>query len=76
MAKVEFVEGIQCNECGNITIKPNIFTPEICQKCGSKILLKSINNRTYSNKNSKSVIVKVTHKFFTDVYEVVRENVD
>ena len=76
MAKVEFVEGIQCNKCGNIIVDTNIFTPELCQKCGTKIMSTSISNRTYSCKDSKSVIVKVTHKFFKDIYEVVRENND
>ena len=76
MAKVEFVEGIQCKKCGNIVVEPNILTPELCQKCGAKIMSTSINNRTYRCEDSKSVIVKVTHKFFKDVYEVVRENND
>lgn len=76
MSKVEFVEGIQCNKCGNIVVDPNILTPELCQKCGTKIMSTSITDRTYSCKDSKAVIVKVTHKFFKDVYEVVRENND
>lgn len=76
MSRIEFVEGIQCNKCGNVIINPDIFTSELCQKCGTKIMSTSIINKTYSNKDSKSVIVKVTHKFFKDVYEVVRENND
>jgi DNA-directed RNA polymerase subunit RPC12/RpoP len=78
MSRIEFVEGIQCNKCGNILIESdlNIFTPELCQKCGTKLISTSRTNRTYRCEDSKSVIVKVTHKFFTDTYEVVRENND
>ena len=76
MPRIEFVEGIQCNKCGNIIIDPTILTPVLCQKCGTKIMSIDIKNRTYSCKDSKSVIVKVTHKFFKDVYEAVGENND
>lgn len=75
MANIEFVEGIRCKKCGNIIAQPTIFTKELCQNCGAKLIDTNINRRTYSlSDNAESVTVKVTHKFFKDICEVVEVN--
>ena len=72
MAKIEFVEGVRCKQCGNIITGIYAFTPELCQKCGTKIINIHIGRKSYTtNDNGEDVIVKVTHKFFRDIYEVV-----
>ena len=71
MARVEFREGIQCTKCNNIII-PDLFTSELCQECGTKLININYRNRTYSRRGCcKEVTVKVTHKLFHDIYEVV-----
>ena len=75
MANIEFVEGIRCKKCGKIIAQPTIFTRELCQSCGAKLININIKRKTYSLSNdAESVIIKVTHKFFRDVYEVVEVN--
>ena len=72
MSRVEFTNGIQCKKCGNIIVQPTIFTSELCQKCGTKLLDIDISDKSYTvDKGGKGVTVKVTHKFFRDIYEVV-----
>lgn len=75
MAKVEFVEALQCKCCGNFIININIFTSELCQNCGTYILDIDKITRTASNtSNSKWIAVKVTHKLFhKPTYENVRD---
>ena len=75
MANIEFVEGIRCKKCGSVIAQPTIFTRELCQSCGAKLIDTNINRRTYLlSNNAESVTVKVTHKFFKDIYEVVEVN--
>lgn len=75
MANTEFIEGIRCKKCGKIIAQPTVFTRELCQGCGAKLIDTNINKRTYSlSDNAESVTVKVTHKFFKDIYEVVEVN--
>ena len=75
MADIEFVEGIRCKRCGKIIAQPTIFTRELCQGCGAKLIDVNIGRKTYSLLNdAESVTIKVTHKFFKDVYEVVEVN--
>lgn len=75
MANTEFVEGIRCKKCGKIIAQPTVFTRELCQGCGAKLIDTNISKRTYSlSDNAESVTVKVTHKFFKDIYEVVEVN--
>lgn len=75
MANIEFVEGVRCKKCGNIIAQPTIFVKELCQSCGAKLIDINIGRKTYSlSSNAESVTVKVTHKFFKDIYEVVEVN--
>lgn len=75
MADIEFVEGIICKRCGEIIAQPTILTRELCQGCGARLMDINISRRTYSlSNNAESVTVKVTHKFFKDIYEVVEVN--
>ena len=76
MAKIEFCEGVRCKKCGNIIAKPNVFTPELCQKCGTKIIDKDIGCKSYTIVGGEDVVVKVTHKFFKDMYEVVENTTE
>ena len=75
MAKVEFVEAIQCKCCGAFVVKMNIFTSALCQNCGTYILDIDKATRTASKtSNSKWIVVKVTHKLFhKPTYEKVRD---
>lgn len=74
MANIEFVEGIVCKKCGNLIVKPTIFTRELCQCCGEKLIDINMRRKTYSLlNNAQSVKVKITHKFFRDDYDVVGE---
>lgn len=75
MANIEFVEGVRCKRCGEIIVQPTIFTRELCQGCGARLIDTNISRRTYSlSNNAESVTIKVTHKFFKDIYEVVEVN--
>ena len=75
MANIEFVEGIRCKKCGNIITQPTIFTRELCQDCGVKLIDINTQRRTYSlSSDAESVTVKIIHKFFKNVYEVVEVN--
>ena len=75
MANIEFVEGIRCKKCGKIIAQPTIFTRELCQGCGIKLIDINTERKTYSlSNNAECVTIKVTHKFFKDVYEVVEVN--
>ena len=72
MANIEFVEGIRCKKCGKTIAQPTIFTKELCQGCGVKLININTERKTYSLlNNAESVTIKVTHKFFKDVYEIV-----
>lgn len=80
MARIEFVEGIQCKCCGEILLDKlqnaqiTIYTPELCQNCGTHLITKHISTNGYMpTKNARSVVIKVTHKFIFDTYEVIRE---
>lgn len=75
MANIEFVKGVRCKRCGEIIAQPTIFTSELCQGCGAKLIDTNISRRTYSlSDNAESVTIKVIHKFFKDVYKVVEVN--
>ncbi len=72
MNNIEFVKGVQCQKCGNIIAYVRSDTPELCQKCGADLIYKDLSDQSYNiGKDGKSVTVKVTHKFFKDVYEIV-----
>lgn len=72
MAKVKYVQGVQCTKCGNIIIEPRIWTPELCQECGAHVIDKDIQGKEYFlAEYGRSVTVKVTSKLFTELYEIV-----
>ena len=72
MARVKYVEGVQCTRCGNIIAELPVGIPELCQECGAHIIDKDIQSRSFTTaKYGKSVTVKVTSKLFTESYEIV-----
>ena len=72
MARIEYVKGIRCKQCGNLIANVTIFTPELCQECGALLIDKDIQDRRYTiEKDGESVVIKATHKLFRDMYEVV-----
>lgn len=79
MAKVSYIEGIQCKLCGKILqgnrgAEITTSTPELCQNCGAHLVDMDMENRTYNITSlGRPVIIKATHKLFTTYYEVVRE---
>ena len=76
MANIEFIEGIRCKRCSETIVQPTIFTRELCQGCGVKLIDVNTERKTYSlSSNAESVTIKITHKFFKDVYEVVEVNI-
>lgn len=70
MAKVEFLPGIKCKNCGNIEVPP--FRYHLCQGCGTKVV-DGYNNKDgwLINGNADRISVKVTHKLFKTIYEEV-----
>ena len=74
MAKVEFIEGIQCKQCGHMVGDMNIYTSELCQQCGARIMEIDLVDRSVSQgPEGKWVAIKVTNKLFRKIYEFVRE---
>lgn len=80
MAKIEFVEGVQCKQCGEIACsnrlgaRISIFTSEICQNCGAHIMDMDITARKYNTtEDGRAVIIKITKGFLSEIYEVARE---
>ena len=75
MANIEFVEGIRCKRCGKTIAQPTILKRELCQGCGVKLIDINTQRSRYSlSSDAESVTIKVTHKFFKDVYEVMEVN--
>ena len=74
MAKVEFVEGIQCKKCGHMVAEINIYTKQLCQECGAHIMDIDLADRSVSKgPDGKWVVIKVTHKLFHNILEFVKE---
>lgn len=73
MAKIEYERGVKCKRCGEIYISINRFQSCIlCQECGAHIANFDKTNRALEVTNNADIItVKVTHKFFKDIYEEV-----
>ena len=72
MAKITFVEGVKCTKCGNLIAEPTIFTSQLCQNCGARIMTINVAGRSYeATYAGKSVTLKVTHKLFGDIIEEV-----
>ena len=70
MAKVRFLPGIKCKNCGKIAIPP--FRYHLCQGCGAKVVDGHNDKDGFLiNGNANIIKVKVTHKLFKDVYEEV-----
>ena len=79
MAKVEFIEGVCCKQCGKILQssdgpRMDIYMPELCQNCGAHLININIKDKAYSiTENGQAVIIKSTRKLFFRELEVVRE---
>lgn len=72
MPRVDFVEGIQCRKCGHMIVEPTIFTKELCQKCGAKLININVAERTYFvAENAEEITIKRTHKLFHNILERV-----
>lgn len=72
MPRVDFVEGIQCKKCGHIIAEPTIFTKELCQKCGAKLIHINIATRNYTVlPDGEEITIKRTHKLFHNILERV-----
>ena len=72
MPRVDFIEGIQCKKCGNIVAEPTIYTKELCQKCGAKLINMNFVKRTYSLAEcGEEITIKRTHKLFHTILERV-----
>ena len=71
MARVEFLPGIKCKNCGKIELPP--FKYLLCQECGTKIVDGHNKKDGFIiNGNAEIISVKVTHKLFRDIYEEVK----
>ena len=70
MAKIEFLPGIKCKNCGKIETPP--FGHHLCQGCGTKIV-DGYNQKDgfLINKNATIISVKITKKLFKTIYEEV-----
>lgn len=74
MSRIEFVVGIKCNKCGNIITSSSKIKSELCQKCGADIFYEDVFTRDYEiTKNAKYVKLKITHKLFKKIVEVIEE---
>lgn len=72
MARIEFVPGVKCKQCGKLLISFNRLQRTIlCQGCGAHILTYLGNREAEVTENAEQVTVKVTHKLFSDIYEEV-----
>lgn len=79
MARIEFIQGVQCKRCGKILqgnqgAEITLSTPELCQNCGTHLIDKHINTNSFKTmEGGRNVVIKATHKLFSTIYEVVRE---
>lgn len=73
MARIEYTKGIECKCCGNIIYRLQDMHP-LCQECGAHIISGySKEDGIKLTSEAKGVVVKVTHKFFFEKYEKVRD---
>ena len=79
MARIEYIQGVQCKQCGTILqggrgAEITLSTPELCQNCGAHLIDKHMGTNSFElMADGQSVIIKATHKLFSTIYEVVRE---
>lgn len=74
MPRIEFIEGIQCNKCGNIITSSSKIKSKLCQKCGADIFYEDVFTHAYEiTKNAKYIKLKITHKLFKKKIEVIEE---
>lgn len=73
MAQIEYTQGIECKRCGNIIYRLHDMHP-LCQECGARIISGySKEDGITLTSEAKGVVVKVTHKFFFEKCEKVRD---
>lgn len=79
MARISYIEGVQCKACGKILqgsrgAEVTISTPELCQNCGAHLIDMNLEEHSYDiTPHGRSVVIKATHKLFTTYYEIVKE---
>ena len=73
MARVTYEKGVKCLKCGNLITTVNRFNRTIlCQECGAYIGDFDLSKKELLiTDNAKDVVIKVTHKLFSNIYEEV-----
>ena len=75
MAK--FVKTVECKCCGKVVGRISIFTSELCQKCGTQILIIDRTETGYcTTENSQSIVAKERDCIFFKTYKKVRDITD
>lgn len=73
MTRIEYKEGIECKNCGDFIYQIPKHQ-RLCTKCGARIIDDVDDNFEVAlGKYGRGIIVKVTHKLFSDVYVKVRD---
>lgn len=73
MARIEYKEGIECTNCGDFICQIPKHQ-RLCNKCGAKIIDDVDDNYEVTlGKYGRGIVVKVTHKLFSEIYEKVRD---
>ena len=75
MARIEFIKGVQCKQCGYIVGDFDMCTSELCQNCGTHILnIDYAARECEETDNARRIIIKATRRIFRpDIYEFVKE---
>lgn len=73
MARVIYEQGVKCKQCGKLHVTIDRFKRVVlCQRCGTHLMdFDPITREGIVQENADIVTVKVTHKFFSDIYEEV-----
>ena len=72
MARIEYQQGIECKCCGEIVYRVEDIN-RLCQKCGAEIVDEfSWKDGVTLGKDGQGIVVKITHKLFSEKYVKVR----
>lgn len=71
MARITYEQGIKCRKCGKIITSIKRFQKVVlCQGCGKYLGDFDLNERELTvNDNADIITLKVTHNFFSNIYE-------
>ena len=74
MARVTYEQGIKCRKCGKFQVSIDRFQSYVlCPWCGTHLGNFDRKKRVMSVTNNADIItLKVTHKFFSEIYEEVK----